>query len=136
MRIAFIATAVIILLPASGLTNTATHLNTPDFDRPAHLQGPSKSQTLVIQKLLHLTNFAPEEAANAMSHLHKYGQAYRATYAQENLTDAQRRVRIMEARRQLEQSLRASMNPNDIRKWLHYSIPAAPSGLGGMVSGL
>lgn len=121
--------------PHSSIAGTGSHLVpsfvdnaalTPDVENPRWIRGRLRTDYEVVQKFFDLTGSGKDEAIHALSLLYEYGSTYRTIYSDPDLNDAQRRVRIRDARRHLETSLRKSMKANDVRKWLHYSIPRAP----------
>ena len=99
---------------------------TPAYELPHKLRGEVRTEQEVIEKYLRLTGFREANANSALQQLYAYGAVYREIYEQPGLNDAQRRVRVREARGALEKSLRETMKPNDVRKWLHFSLPRLP----------
>lgn len=92
----------------------------------AHAQVRTEEQ--VVRKLLDLTGFNKHLAINAMRNLYTYRDSQIAILKDPTLSTAERRIQIKEARSFLVTSLSTHMKPNQIGKWLRYSIGSANTG--------
>lgn len=83
----------------------------------------SKNQISVIHKLKSVADLDSNQAADAMMSLFRYQKAVSVIAQTTGLTDAARRNKFKAARQSLVADLRPTMSPNEIRKWLDYSLP-------------
>ncbi|NKC01638.1 MAG: hypothetical protein GKR90_24485 [Pseudomonadales bacterium] len=87
-----------------------------------------RTEEQVVRKLLDLTGFDKHLAINAMRNLYTYRDSQIAILKDPTLSTAKRRSQIKQARSFLVKSLSTHMKPNQIGKWLRYSIGGLNTG--------